>query len=391
MPSGRTWTIVAARRGRLIDFDGLDAPLRASPASAVAAERTSTPAQILVVEDDPVIATLVSRLLESLGDVAVARTGEEAAALAPTKDWDLVVSDVELGGMTGIELIQLVKRTRSSVASLIISAHDSFEYAVAALRAGADDYMTKPIEPQAIVAKARELIDLSRQRRATPREVVLAIGAHPDDVEIGVGGILLRHVAEGHDVTVLTLTSGEAGGVAEDRAKESAQAARILGARLVHSDLRDTGVSEGASTIAQIQRVLEETGATTVYTHTPRDVHQDHRNVHQATLVAARKVPRIYCYQAPSTTVDFHPTRFVAIDEYLERKLEVIHAYGSQVKVRRYLEEDLLRATARYWSRFSQARYVEPLEVVRESDVQQPAAHTGGTTGSPQEATLGAV
>jgi hypothetical protein len=67
----------------------------------------------------------------------------------------------------------------------------------------------------------------------------------------------------------------------------------------------------------------------------------------------------------------------------------VIHAYGSQVKVRRYLEEDLLRATARYWSRFSQARYVEPLEVVRESDVRQPAAHAGGTTGAPREATIG--
>src|SRR4029453_15164088 len=111
-------------------------------------------------------------------------------------------------------------------------------------------------------------------------------------------------------------------------AKEAERAAEIPGARLVHTDLQDTSVSEGASTIAQIQRVLEQTGATTVYTHTARDVHQDHRNVHQATPAAARKVPRIYCYQAPATTVDFHPTRFVAIDEYLERKLEVIHAYG---------------------------------------------------------------
>jgi LmbE family N-acetylglucosaminyl deacetylase/CheY-like chemotaxis protein len=360
------------------------------PRPHVTSDRTTAPACILVVEDDPVIGTLVSRLLETLGEVVLARTGEEAADLAASKDWDVVVSDVELGGMTGIELIHLVKSTRPSVASLVISAHDSFEYAVAALRAGADDYMTKPIDPHAIIEKARELVALSRQRRATPREVVLAVGAHPDDVEIGVGGILLRHVAEGHDVTVLTLTGGEAGGVAADRAKESRLAAQLLGARLVHTDLQDTSVSEGASTIAQIHRVLEETGATTVYTHTARDVHQDHRSVHQATLVAARRVPRIYCYQAPSTTVDFHPTRFVAIDEYLERKLEVIHAYGSQVKVRRYLEEDLLRATARYWSRFSQARYVEPLEVVRESDVQQqPAAHVGGTTGSPKEATIG--
>ena len=58
----------------------------------------------------------------------------------------------------------------------------------------------------------------------------------------------------------------------------------------------------------------------------------------------------------------------MAIDEFLEGKLEVIQAYTSQVKIRDYLDEELLRATARYWSRFSQARYVEPLEVVRDSD-----------------------
>ena len=58
----------------------------------------------------------------------------------------------------------------------------------------------------------------------------------------------------------------------------------------------------------------------------------------------------------------------MAIDEFLERKIEVIQAYASQVKIRGYLDEELLRATARYWSRFSQARYVEPLEVVRDSD-----------------------
>jgi LmbE family N-acetylglucosaminyl deacetylase/CheY-like chemotaxis protein len=355
----------------------------------VTPDRATDHARILVVEDDPVIATLVSRLLSRLGKVHLARSGEEAAELAGSQRWDLVVSDVELGGMTGIELIGLVKTRMPNVASLVISAHDSFEYAVAALRAGADDYMTKPIDPQALIDKARELIGLSRQRRSAPHERVLAIGAHPDDVEIGVGGILLRHAAEGHSVTVLTLTSGEAGGVAEARAEESRRAAELLGARLVHVDLEDTSVSEGATTIAVIQRLLDETKATTVYTHTARDVHQDHRSVHQATLVAARRVPRIYCYQAPSTTVDFHPTRFVAIDEYLERKLEVIHAYASQVKVRRYLEEDLLRATARYWSRFSQARYVEPLEVVRETDVQRPAAHAGGTTGAPREAAIG--
>ena len=52
----------------------------------------------------------------------------------------------------------------------------------------------------------------------------------------------------------------------------------------------------------------------------------------------------------------------------------MIQAYTSQVKIRDYLDEELLRSTARYWARFSQARYVEPLEVVRDSDAYGVAA-----------------
>ena len=108
--------------------------------------------------------------------------------------------------------------------------------------------------------------------------------------------------------------------------------------------------------------------------------------MHSATLVAARGIPRVYCYQAPSTTVEFKPTRFVAIDEFLERKIEVIRAFASQVEIRDYLDEELLRATARYWARFSQARYVEPLEVVRDSD-DAPAVATAAAEVPPMPLT----
>jgi LmbE family N-acetylglucosaminyl deacetylase len=236
--------------------------------------------------------------------------------------------------------------------------------------------MAKPVDPVELLAKARELIQLTRDRRAKNAQVVLAVGAHPDDVEIGVGGILARHVAEGHEVTILTLSGGEQGGVAAERADESIRAAEILGCRLVHTDLVDTSVSEGGETIATIKQVIDEIQPQTVYTHTARDVHQDHRNVHSATLVAARGIPRVYCYQAPSTTVEFHPTRYVAIDDFLERKMAAIAAFGSQTAVRAYLDPELLRATARYWARFTTARYVEPLEVIRESDISTSATAT---------------
>ena len=325
-------------------------------------------ARILLVEDDEVGGTLLVELLGSLGEIHWTTSAEEASAIIGAHDWDLIVSDIDLPGMDGLELVQRIKRERPQLATLILSSHQSFEHAVTAMRAGADDYMTKPFDPVGLVEKARSLVAVTRERRAAGNDVVLAVGAHPDDVEIGIGGILLRHAAQGHRVTVLTLTGGERGGSASDRAAESQRAAELMSAQLVHASLEDTSVSEGGSTIRTILEVIEDIRPTTVYTHTIRDVHQDHRNAHSATLVAARGISRVFCYQAPSTSVEFKPTRFVAIDEFLERKIEVIQAFSSQVSVRDYLDEELLRATARYWSRFSQARYVEPLEVVRDSD-----------------------
>jgi LmbE family N-acetylglucosaminyl deacetylase len=329
---------------------------------------------ILLVEDDEVAATLLVEVLSTLGHVHWTASAEQATEVVGERDWDLVVSDIDLPGVDGLELVRRVKRRQPQLATLILSGHSSFDHAVAAMRAGADDYLTKPFDPRELLDKARSLIRVTRERRAAGQEVVLAVGAHPDDVEIGIGGILLRHVAEGHRVTVLTLTGGEAGGVVADRAAEARRAAELMSARLVHASLEDTSVSEGGATIGQVTQVIEDIRPSTIYTHTIRDVHQDHRNAHSATLVAARGIARVFCYQAPSTTVDFRPTRFVAIDEFLERKIEVIQAYTSQVKVRRYLDAELLRATARYWARFVQARYVEPLEVVRDSDDTPVAA-----------------
>jgi LmbE family N-acetylglucosaminyl deacetylase len=345
---------------------------------------------VLLVEDDDILASALVAVLGSVGQVSWATSAEQAMTLVATRDWDLIVADIELPAMNGLELIRQVRSKQTTVATLVLSGHASFEHAVEAMRVGADDYMHKPVQPPALIAKARELVALTRTRRAQGSDVVLAIGAHPDDVEIGIGGLLLRHAAQGHAVTVLTLTGGEFGGVVAERLAESQRAAELLGARLVHADLQDASVSEGSATIATIKAVVDEIHPTTMYTHTIHDVHQDHRNVHRASLVAGRGVPKVFCYEAPSTSVDFHPTRFVNIDEYLERKLEVIQAYTSQVKVRGYLDEELLRATARYWGRFSQARYVEPLEVVRDSYASRTAAaRQQGPVSIPEGATAG--
>jgi LmbE family N-acetylglucosaminyl deacetylase len=332
--------------------------------------------QVLLVEDDELFAAVTMEILRPLAEVKWVASAEEALDVLPSADWDLVIADVGLPGMSGLALAQEVKRVCPLAATLILTGDTSLDTAVGALRANADDFLSKPVDPSSLATKVAELIATARARKAKEREVVLAIGAHPDDVEIGCGGILLRHSAQGDEVNVLTLTGGEAGGAVAERAIESQRAAELMSARLFHAELADTSlsVSDGGIMIGTIERVIAEIRPTVIYTHSRHDIHQDHRNVHDATLVAARRVPRIYCYEAPSGNIDFKPTRFVGIDEWVDRKLEVIGAYSSQVKIRSYLQEDLLRATARYWSRFGASHYVEPLEVIRDSEITPPPA-----------------
>ena len=115
------------------------------------------------------------------------------------------------------------------------------------------------------------------------------------------------------------------------RTAEAQRAAALLGAKLEFGNLRDAHITEGVETIEIIEAAIRELRPTHVYTHCLEDTHQDHRAVHAASLVAARDVPNVYCYQSPSSTVEFRPNRFVDITEYMKAKLQAIGAYQSQV------------------------------------------------------------
>jgi two-component system, NtrC family, response regulator HydG len=263
---------------------------------------------------------------------------------------------------------------------------------VSALRQSAVEFIQKPITPEEINAKVTRLVEQGRAVRASSHDTVLAIGAHPDDVEIGAAGTLLAHRAAGDMVTILTLSRGANGGTQAQRAAESENAAQVIGARLFLDDLEDSRISEGNPTIGIIERVVAEIRPTVIFTHSAHDVHQDHRNTHSAVMVAARKVGRVLCFQSPLATVDFRPTHFVTVDEYIVGKLKIIEAFSSQVAVREYLEPDLIVATSRYWSRFCDGNHAEPFEVVRDRaatrlvpSARRPAAGTWPASAAPQQ------
>jgi LmbE family N-acetylglucosaminyl deacetylase/CheY-like chemotaxis protein len=328
------------------------------------------PYLVVVVEDDPDVAFYTKTVLEKRGCVVEGVSNpllarDAVRRLAP----DVVITDIEMPGMTGLELIEEIRAERPGTPIIVMTAHVSIDYAIAALRSQADEFLSKPVSSTDLIAIVRRLAEDFRRLKATrpPGEVVLAIGAHPDDVEIGVGGILAAHRAAGDTVTILTLSRGARGGEADDRQNESLVAAELLGARLFLEDLEDTRISNADPTVGIIERVVAEVNPTIVYTHSNHDRHQDHRAVHDATLVATRSVRTVACYQSPSATVDFRPNRFVSIDGFTAAKNRILASFASQAEIRWYLEPDYVEATARYWSRYGGGKSSEPLEIVRET------------------------
>jgi len=194
---------------------------------------------------------------------------------------------------------------------------------------------------------------------------VLAIGAHPDDIELGCGGALLRHRAAGDNVTLLVMTTGEQGPQdARSRVMEQEDAAALLGADLVWGQFADGAVPDGRVSIDLIQSVLLDCGADIIYTHTTNDTHQDHRATAVASLAAARRGSRILMYEAP-TSQDFRPAVFVDIDGYVEAKVNLLRAHVSQVLKNGLVDLEAIEAAARYRGFQARIRQAEAFETDR--------------------------
>jgi LmbE family N-acetylglucosaminyl deacetylase/CheY-like chemotaxis protein len=349
--------------------------------------------RVLIVDDDPDVAMWTRTILERRGGCTVRAITDPRQARYVVDEFapDVVITDIEMPGMTGLEVIAQLRADQPSLAIIVMTAHVSVDYAVRALRSQADEFLTKPIASAELVTIVRRLAAEGRADREArrPRQNVLAVGAHPDDVEIGVGGTLAAHRVAGDAVTILTLSRGTRGGA--NREAESMRAADMLGARLFLEDLVDTQIMSTGPTIEIIERVIRQVNPTVVYTHSVHDRHQDHRAVHEATMVAARSIPTVACFQSPSTTLDFRPSRFVLIDGLTQRKLDLLACFTSQAGIRKYLDPGFVVATARYWSRYSNSGdHCEPLELIRQAEVLSSPFDAQPRAASDRSASLAA-
>jgi LmbE family N-acetylglucosaminyl deacetylase len=329
-------------------------------------EPANDPSFDILLFDGSAGAMTTEQWLRGAGSARVAREVEFAAAVdrLAERQWDLLVIDPATAG--ALDVVARARR-RNRWAAVLATLADADPKAVQRIvELRIDGLVFKPLDRQAFVSHALTLASQSHERRLYEQRRVLAIGAHPDDVELACGGMLARHAAEGDLVKILILSRGSAGGDVNIRLREAHKAAELLGASLELGDLQNSRISEGGPTVALIERVVAETRPTHLYTHAVEDTHQDHRAAHIATLAAASGVPNVYCYQAASTTVDFTPNYYVDISAFMEAKLCAIAAYRGDSERATRLHPESITATAAYWGRFAGHRLAEPLRVIRQ-------------------------
>ncbi|HUF30127.1 MAG TPA: response regulator, partial [Gemmatimonadaceae bacterium] len=133
-------------------------------------------ASILCVDDDPSVGLILEDTLERAGHTTISVPNvPEALQVLAQGGVDLIVSDYRMPGLTGLEFLELLARDGVDVPLIMLTGYASVEHAVASIKAGAIDYITKPVRPQQLqlaVDQALEFVRLRRENESLRREVM---------------------------------------------------------------------------------------------------------------------------------------------------------------------------------------------------------------------------
>jgi DNA-binding NtrC family response regulator len=146
--------------------------------------------RVLLVDDDPAYGEYVRRVLTSGGfDVTHQPDAEGALARVRAERWDLLITDIRLPGMNGLELLERVGEAAPGLPVAVLTGHASVDYAVTALRGAAAEFLQKPVSRADLVARATGLIEAGRAAR---KERAAASRAEPSGTPADRGGALPR-------------------------------------------------------------------------------------------------------------------------------------------------------------------------------------------------------
>lgn len=170
---------------------------------------------------------------------------------------------------------------------------------------------------------------------------VVCVGGHPDDPESGCGGTLAKFIKAGYEVTIIYLTSGEAGiegkthaEAASIRTKEAIAACKVLGAKPVFAGQTDGDTIISNEWFNKLRTLIEAEQPAIVFTHWPIDAHKDHQAASILTIQSWMHghAFELYFYEvcAGAQTMSFKPTDYIDITATQELKRKAVYEHVSQ-------------------------------------------------------------
>jgi LmbE family N-acetylglucosaminyl deacetylase len=197
---------------------------------------------------------------------------------------------------------------------------------------------------------------------------ILAIGAHPDDIEFGCGGALIKYADRGHRIYLMVMTEGDLGAPKPVRKKEQLDSQAILGVKHIFwGNYEDTYLEADKDIISEIENVIADVKPDFIFCHYPDDTHQDHRHLAQAVISATRYIRNVLFYEGP-TTQNFDPQIFVDISETLERKIQSLEAHRSQItktNIENLTIIEVARSTANFRGTQGRVKFAEAFNSLR--------------------------
>ena len=140
--------------------------------------------RILVVDDEASVRGAVAQVLREDGhQISAVASGEEALAVFRKEPFPLVVSDIRLGSMDGLELLKEIKRIHSDTEVVIMTGHASMDNAITAMRAGAYDYLIKPFEDLQLISNAASRALEKIRLRTENRQLMETLKKQNEDLE----------------------------------------------------------------------------------------------------------------------------------------------------------------------------------------------------------------
>ena len=170
---------------------------------------------------------------------------------------------------------------------------------------------------------------------------ILAIGAHFDDIELGCGGSLAKHVANGDNVFAYVATLSGYKNANDETIRpndvaleEGKMAMKVLGVELFCGNFNTLEVEFSEALNVQILKIVEGKKIDRVYTHWIGDIHHDHHNLAKASLHSCRHVKRILMYRSNwyHSSVQFNGNFYIDITDHWQKKANAISAHKSEME-----------------------------------------------------------